>query len=273
MRSLTAQLRHLARARAPQVHAAAQPHGQHVGRAPVDQIEVKVVLERRRVENLEGNLGDLPGGGEVEASHQGRLRLAQLACHRGGAPAESCDAREGSVFLSVVWGRGRARRNVNGVRCAVRGAEGENVPLVLGFTLTLTMMLLLMLMLMMVVHVHVHVHACGVEIAYCFSPGHPLTSNCPAGAAIRAVRAITIIISWNWIWTWGSIAEKFGPKQGRQQQSAVVHPRIGSLRARVVGLVGSFRPVATVAVAVVARIVVAQNTALQNVLVPVGIYH
>lgn len=53
---------HLASARAPQVHAGAQPHAEHVEGRPVHQVEVEVVLKLWRIQYLEGNLRDLSGG-------------------------------------------------------------------------------------------------------------------------------------------------------------------------------------------------------------------
>lgn len=59
---------HLAGARAPQIHAATQADAQHVLRGPVHQVQVEVVLQLRRVQNLEGDPRDLarrlPGGAE-----------------------------------------------------------------------------------------------------------------------------------------------------------------------------------------------------------------
>lgn len=49
-----AEFRNFARACAPEVNAGAQSNGEHVVATPVDKIEIKVVLKRRRVENLEG---------------------------------------------------------------------------------------------------------------------------------------------------------------------------------------------------------------------------
>lgn len=53
---------HLAGAGAPQVHTGAQPHAEHIEGRPVHQIEVEVVLQLRRIQHLEGDLGDLAGG-------------------------------------------------------------------------------------------------------------------------------------------------------------------------------------------------------------------
>ena len=54
--------RHLAGAGAPQVHAGPQPHAEHIEGRPVHQVQVEVVLQLWRVQDLEGDLGDLAGG-------------------------------------------------------------------------------------------------------------------------------------------------------------------------------------------------------------------
>ena len=53
---------HLAGEGGPEVDAGAQPHTQHVLTAPVHEVEIEVVLELGRVQHLERDLGDLPGG-------------------------------------------------------------------------------------------------------------------------------------------------------------------------------------------------------------------
>lgn len=51
-----AQLDHLAVACAPQVHRGAQPNRQHVLAGPVHQVQVEVVLQFGRVQDLENKL-------------------------------------------------------------------------------------------------------------------------------------------------------------------------------------------------------------------------
>lgn len=53
---------HLAGAGTPQVHAGPQPHAEHIEGGPVHQVQVKVVLQLRSVQDLEGDLGDLARG-------------------------------------------------------------------------------------------------------------------------------------------------------------------------------------------------------------------
>ena len=53
-----AQFRHLAVLSGPEVDAGAETHGQNILRRPVHQVEVKVVLQARCVENLERLLRD-----------------------------------------------------------------------------------------------------------------------------------------------------------------------------------------------------------------------
>lgn len=53
---------HLAGAGAPQVHAGPQPHAEHVERRPVHQVQIEIILQLGRVQDLEGDLGDLAGG-------------------------------------------------------------------------------------------------------------------------------------------------------------------------------------------------------------------
>ena len=60
VRPEVAELRHATRARAPQVHARPQPHGEDVVRGPVHEVEVEVVLQRRRVEHLKRRPRDFP---------------------------------------------------------------------------------------------------------------------------------------------------------------------------------------------------------------------
>lgn len=52
---------HLARARAPQVDTGSQTDAEQVSRRPVYQVEVKIVLQLRGVQDLERDLGDLSG--------------------------------------------------------------------------------------------------------------------------------------------------------------------------------------------------------------------
>jgi len=53
------QLRHLAVACRPDVDAVGETDCQVVGRRPVDQVQVEIVLESWRIKNFVGNLGDL----------------------------------------------------------------------------------------------------------------------------------------------------------------------------------------------------------------------
>mmetsp|Transcript_2387 Transcript_2387/g.8793 ORF Transcript_2387/g.8793 Transcript_2387/m.8793 type:complete len:246 (-) Transcript_2387:411-1148(-) len=53
VRPQVAEFRHVARARAPQIHTLPQPHRQHIVRAPVHQVQVKVILKLRSVQHLE----------------------------------------------------------------------------------------------------------------------------------------------------------------------------------------------------------------------------
>jgi hypothetical protein len=52
-------------ARGPEVHAVSQPNRKHVELAPVHQVEVEVVLQRRRIQNLEGHLWSSVVGEQV----------------------------------------------------------------------------------------------------------------------------------------------------------------------------------------------------------------
>ena len=54
------QFGHFRVAGAPEVDAAAKPDRQRVLGAPVEQVQVVVVLESRSIEDLEGGAGDLP---------------------------------------------------------------------------------------------------------------------------------------------------------------------------------------------------------------------
>ena len=56
----------------PEVHAGAQADGQQVGGGPVDQVEVEVVLQGRRVQHLRGRRGGGRGreeGGDAITDH------------------------------------------------------------------------------------------------------------------------------------------------------------------------------------------------------------
>ena len=46
----------------PEVDTGAQPYTQNILAAPVDKVEIEVILELGGVKNLEGNLGYLPRG-------------------------------------------------------------------------------------------------------------------------------------------------------------------------------------------------------------------
>mmetsp|Transcript_35135 Transcript_35135/g.92252 ORF Transcript_35135/g.92252 Transcript_35135/m.92252 type:complete len:214 (-) Transcript_35135:510-1151(-) len=60
LRAEVTELCHLRRACRPEVYARAQPDGEHVERGPVDQVQVKVVLQRRRIQHLVWHRRDLP---------------------------------------------------------------------------------------------------------------------------------------------------------------------------------------------------------------------
>lgn len=68
---------YLAGARTPQIDAAAEPHGEDVLRRPVHEVEIEVVLELGRVEDLERDPRDLAGG-------LARRPEQLLALHRDG---------------------------------------------------------------------------------------------------------------------------------------------------------------------------------------------
>mmetsp|Transcript_63313 Transcript_63313/g.181645 ORF Transcript_63313/g.181645 Transcript_63313/m.181645 type:complete len:360 (+) Transcript_63313:650-1729(+) len=56
-----AELGHPAGASIPEVHTTAQADAQEVGRRPIDQVQVEVVLQLWRIQDLERDLGDFPG--------------------------------------------------------------------------------------------------------------------------------------------------------------------------------------------------------------------
>lgn len=56
-----AELGDLAIGRGPEVDAGAEADGEHVLRGPVDEVEIEVVLQGGRVQDLMRRFGDLPG--------------------------------------------------------------------------------------------------------------------------------------------------------------------------------------------------------------------
>mmetsp|Transcript_31408 Transcript_31408/g.59737 ORF Transcript_31408/g.59737 Transcript_31408/m.59737 type:complete len:488 (-) Transcript_31408:17-1480(-) len=72
---------------APEVDAASESDGEDVLGGPVDEVEVKVVLERRRVEDLCGHLGDLAFASFRVRSEGGAL----VGSHGDGGESEGVD--------------------------------------------------------------------------------------------------------------------------------------------------------------------------------------
>mmetsp|Transcript_6871 Transcript_6871/g.29275 ORF Transcript_6871/g.29275 Transcript_6871/m.29275 type:complete len:268 (+) Transcript_6871:1464-2267(+) len=91
-----AQLRDAARARAPQVHARPQPHRQHVVRRPVHQVQVEVILQRRRVQHLERRPRDFA------------RRAPRVAA--GAHPERPVRAHGGQRVRRLLWDAQRGQR-------------------------------------------------------------------------------------------------------------------------------------------------------------------
>ena len=60
---------YLARASTPEIDAWAEPYAQSVLLGPVHQVQVKVILEFRSIQDLEGNPRDLPDGLEMDGQN------------------------------------------------------------------------------------------------------------------------------------------------------------------------------------------------------------
>lgn len=96
-----AQLRHFARSRIPHVNATSKSDSQDIATPPIDQIQIKIVLQIRRIEHLVGHLAD--GAGLSARTEQHALTVET---HR----RETVDLRAGieTRIATAMW-RARGR--------------------------------------------------------------------------------------------------------------------------------------------------------------------
>lgn len=127
-----AELGDLAIGSRPEVDAIPEADGERVLRRPVDKIEVEVVLQRRRVQDLVRGLGDLPGRLARRGGFSGAGGAVVVAGGGGGGGGEGRFGRGVVGLEAEEVGVGGGGSRGGGVRAEDLGAEEAGVGGVVG---------------------------------------------------------------------------------------------------------------------------------------------